>query len=219
MLGRILIIDDEPEWRERLAESVRAQGHEVYTAASLESARIQITQIKPDVIVLDMKLRPVGLQGYTLLDELDVLQNGPEVIICSARINEPMQVRDLFRGYDIYDFLHKVSYNEAQFVQSVRDAVESKRRSDENQALAPTTVSVVSDSPGLLSEAELRVLREVPRNWKTNKQIAADIHLSLNTVKTHLRSIYEKLGVQSRAAAVEKARKLGYLSPNSEELE
>jgi LuxR family maltose regulon positive regulatory protein len=65
-----------------------------------------------------------------------------------------------------------------------------------------------------LSESELRVLRYLPTNLRAG-EIAAELFVSLNTIRTHLRSVYAKLGVHSRADAVTRARELGLLSPTS----
>lgn len=65
-----------------------------------------------------------------------------------------------------------------------------------------------------LSEAELRVLRYLPSNLK-GIEIAAELFVSTNTVRTHLRHIYAKLDAHSRAEAVTRARELGLLAPAS----
>lgn len=61
-----------------------------------------------------------------------------------------------------------------------------------------------------LTDRELAVLEYLPRRTK-NKDIAADLFVSVNTLKTHLRSIYRKLGVGDRDEAVARARDLGLL--------
>ena len=61
-----------------------------------------------------------------------------------------------------------------------------------------------------LSDRERAVLRYLP-TMMTNSEIAAELFLSVNTVKTHLRSIYRKLGTTRRRDAVECARRLGIL--------
>jgi len=65
-----------------------------------------------------------------------------------------------------------------------------------------------------LSESELRVLRYLPTNLR-GPEIAAELFVSLNTIRAHLRNIYAKLGVHSRTEAVNRARELGLLSPSS----
>ena len=64
--------------------------------------------------------------------------------------------------------------------------------------------------PDPLTAAELRVLEALPQRL-TYADMAAQLHLSLNTVKTHLRHIYMKLGVSSRAAAVKRAASMGII--------
>jgi LuxR family maltose regulon positive regulatory protein len=65
-----------------------------------------------------------------------------------------------------------------------------------------------------LSEAELRVLRYLPTNLR-GPEIAAELFVSPNTIRMHLRHVYAKLGVHSRAEAVGRGRALGLLSPSS----
>jgi LuxR family transcriptional regulator, maltose regulon positive regulatory protein len=60
-----------------------------------------------------------------------------------------------------------------------------------------------------LTDAELRVLKLLPTTGYV--QMAATLYISRNTVKTHLRSIYQKLGVSSRSEAIERAVELRLL--------
>jgi LuxR family transcriptional regulator, maltose regulon positive regulatory protein len=76
----------------------------------------------------------------------------------------------------------------------------------------PRTLTAASgghDTPALTA-SELAVLRLL-RSHLTNKEIAAALYLSVNTVKTHLRSAYHKLGVTSRREAVDRGRRLNML--------
>jgi LuxR family transcriptional regulator, maltose regulon positive regulatory protein len=70
--------------------------------------------------------------------------------------------------------------------------------------------------PPLLDEvsaAELRVIRYLPSNLRA-PEIAAELFVSTNTIRTHLRHIYAKLHVHGRAEAVARARELGLLAPS-----
>jgi LuxR family maltose regulon positive regulatory protein len=77
--------------------------------------------------------------------------------------------------------------------------------------LAPT---LNRERPSLLeklSPSELRVLRYLPTNL-TRPEIARELYVSINTVNTHIRNIYAKLGARDRSSAVQRARELRLLS-------
>jgi LuxR family maltose regulon positive regulatory protein len=65
-----------------------------------------------------------------------------------------------------------------------------------------------------LSDSELRVLRYLPTHLSA-PEIAAELSVSVHTVKTHLRNLYIKLGVHRRADAVESARVLHLIAPSA----
>src|SRR5207302_11210467 len=83
-------------------------------------------------------------------------------------------------------------------VEVLLDAM-SQRRSPHGEPLAEP-----------LTEREQRILGYLP-TMLSNAEIGAETFVSLNTVKTHLRSIYRKLAASSRAEAVDEARRLGLL--------
>lgn len=64
-----------------------------------------------------------------------------------------------------------------------------------------------------LTERELEILARLPGD-ASRREIAASLFVSFNTVQTHLRSIYRKLGVRSRAQAVTRARERGLIEPD-----
>jgi LuxR family maltose regulon positive regulatory protein len=71
--------------------------------------------------------------------------------------------------------------------------------------------------PEPLTESETRVLRYLPTNLPA-PEIANELTLSVNTVRTHIRHLYEKLAAHSRTGAVEQARALGLLAPSARQL-
>lgn len=81
---------------------------------------------------------------------------------------------------------------------------------DGASAPAPAEVAPLTDE---LSDAELRVVRYLPSNLKA-PEIAAELFVSTNTVRTHIRHIYAKLGAHGRDAAVVRARELGLIAPS-----
>jgi LuxR family maltose regulon positive regulatory protein len=66
--------------------------------------------------------------------------------------------------------------------------------------------------PDPLSQAEVRVLRFLPTSLSA-PEIARELYVSVNTVRTHMRHLYDKLGAHRRLEAIDRARALGLLSP------
>ena len=78
-------------------------------------------------------------------------------------------------------------------------------------APAPSIDREHRSQPEELSPSELRVLRYLPTNL-TRPEIAGELYVSINTVNTHIRNIYSKLGARDRSSAVQHARALRLLS-------
>jgi LuxR family maltose regulon positive regulatory protein len=73
----------------------------------------------------------------------------------------------------------------------------------------PATPQPLLEPP---SDSEIRVLRYLPTNL-TGPEIAGELNVSHNTVRTHMRHLYEKFGTHTRADTVARARALGLLAP------
>jgi LuxR family transcriptional regulator, maltose regulon positive regulatory protein len=78
---------------------------------------------------------------------------------------------------------------------------------------APMTAPLARPPLEPLRDSEIRVLRYLPTNL-SGPEIAAELYISPNTVRTHLRNLYAKLGTHRRADTVARARALGLLAPS-----
>ena len=91
----------------------------------------------------------------------------------------------------------------AALLTDILDVVHGSSLTTTNQSAAPPTEE--------LSPSELRVLRYLPTNL-SRPEIASQLSVSVNTVNTHIRNIYAKLGASDRSSAVQRARELRLLS-------
>lgn len=98
----------------------------------------------------------------------------------------------------------------------ITDILSLLRDAHGDASFPPVRSTVVASSePRLresLSQAEMRVLRYLPTGLSVS-EIADQLYLSVNTVRTHMRHLYDKLGVHRRHEAVDRARALGLLAP------
>ena len=91
---------------------------------------------------------------------------------------------------------------------SLRERVRRIERSHE--FISPARSPRTNGSAEALSDAELSVLRLL-RSELTQREVASELQLSFNTIKTHTRNIYRKLGATARAQAIARARELGLI--------
>src|SRR3954454_15409659 len=119
---------------------------------------------------------------------------------------EPDRLILPFAMTDAAELLDALPRHETAHGALLADVVDLLRRGS-----APSTDRERLSRPEELSPSELRVLRYLPTNL-TRPEIARELYVSINTVNTHIRSIYSKLGVRDRSSAVGRARELRFLS-------
>jgi LuxR family maltose regulon positive regulatory protein len=119
---------------------------------------------------------------------------------------EPDRLIFSFAMTDAAELLDAVPRHETAHGALLADIVDLLRG-----ASAPSIDRERLSQPEELSPSELRVLRYLPTNL-TRPEIARELYLSINTVNTHIRSIYSKLGARDRSFAVQRARQLRLLS-------
>jgi two-component system nitrate/nitrite response regulator NarL len=207
---RVLVADDHPLYREGIVRAIkdRPDLELVGEAADGREALDSIKGLDPDVAVLDIRMPE--LEGTQVLSALrrDGVQT--EVLFLSAFMESELAYKTVAEGAKGY--LSKESSR-----QEICDAIITVARG--GTALAPEVqaglaqeirVRERADGRPNLTPRETEVLNMIAEGMSA-PDIAREIHLSPTTVKTHLHTLYEKLGVSDRAAAVAEAMRRGLL--------
>lgn len=210
---RLLIADDHLIVRQGLRLILETEdGFELIGEASDGTEAVKLAgELHPDVILMD--LRMPGMDGLTAIEQLSEKQPEIAVVILTTFNEDELMVRGLRAGAK--GFLLKDTDRETLF-DSIRAAArgETLLKPDVmSRLLAQTQASSGSKSQPEnvdLTEREMEVLQAAAQG-KTSKEIAFSLSISERTVKAHLASIYQKLGVVSRAAAIAAAAGRGWL--------
>ncbi len=208
---RVLIVDDHEMVREGLMSMLRSEpdfevvgqtGHGEEVAALVESTR-------PDVVLLDTRLPDIS--GVEVCRRLTRKHPEVAVVILTTYTDEELVEECLqagARGYVVKDV--------ERF--SLKESIRAVHRGQ--AVLAPQVAGHLIDRmrkgsleekrPAGLSASQVAILRLISRGH-SNREIAADVHLSENTVKTHVQEIFRKLGVRNRVEAAILAGKSGWI--------
>jgi DNA-binding NarL/FixJ family response regulator len=207
---RLLIADDHPVVRDGLSGMfARDPEFEVVGEAGDGAAAIRLAGLlRPDVILMD--LRMPGLDGLGALTELARQGSTARVLVLTTYDTDIYVLPAIEAGATGY--LLKDAPR-AELLRAVRAAARGEG------VLSPSVATRLMSrvrTPDVqpLSQRELEVL-ELVAAGNTNRETAARLLISEATVKTHLQSIYGKLGVSDRAAAVAEAFNRGLLIPGS----
>ena len=168
-------------------------------------------RLKPDVVLMD--LRMPNMDGLTAIEKLRVEQPNIAVVILTTFNEDDLMLRGLqagARGYLLKDTDRATLFNTiraaARGETLLKPEIMARVLSRKN---APAT-EAKSTEPTNLTEREQEVLEAVARGDRS-KEIATQLGISERTVKAYLASIYGKLGVDSRAAAIAVAAQKGLL--------
>lgn len=120
----VLIIEDDPDWRERLQEYLRGEAYHVECAGDYADALQLMKEKQFDVIILDLRLvdHSEDFEGMKLLQFLREEDREIPVIIVSA-YGTVEHVKDGFKLYNIYDYLSKQHFDRKKYRQSVQKAL------------------------------------------------------------------------------------------------
>jgi two-component system nitrate/nitrite response regulator NarL len=206
---RVLIADDHPLFLFAIAHSVNSRRElELVGQARTGREAIEVArQTQPDLAVLDVEMPDLGglevLQAMTreglstrvlfVSGSLDAAKSYDLIEAGAAGVLEKDAMPD-----QIGDALMRIAQGETVLAPSVQAALMREVRDRRER---PQTV---------LSPREAEVLKFLA-DGRSAPQIAAELHLSPSTIKTHLQRLYERLGVSDRAAAVAEGMRRGLI--------
>jgi DNA-binding NarL/FixJ family response regulator len=202
MTTKIAIVEDDRGIRNVLEQVINdAPGHRcVCTCDCGEDALRQLPKSGADVVLMDINLP--DLSGIDCTHQLQTLMPGVPVIMLTVYADTELIFKALQAGAKGY-LLKRTGSNE--IIKAIHDVLqggapmtgEIARKVIESFAGA----SANQKSDAGLSRREEEILNHLSQGY-SNKEIASKLNISFDTVRTHLRRIYEKLHVHGRAGAV-----------------
>jgi two-component system NarL family response regulator len=203
---RVLVADDHPVVRHGIIANLKPQ-IDMTVVAEAEDGVEALALIKehlPDVVMLD--LRMPRMDGLGVVAELKAAKLPIKVIVMTTFESEEDVNRSLKSG--VRGYLSKDSTQE-----EILDAI---RRVSAGETYLPARImQKVAEglSRPVLSPRELEVLQCVAAG-KSNKEIGGQLYIAEGTVKTHVKSVLEKLGAAGRTAALKEAVHRGLVRLN-----
>ncbi len=204
-IRRALVVEDDRAWQEILAEVLGDCGLVVDVAGSLSLALPLLTGKSYRLLVADLSLSQGdhhNRDGIQLLDAVRESNPGCAAILLTGYATVELAVSALTE-HGAFTCLRKETFNRRQFRELVGRALAGTNHSNGSSGSANQTASSREsgeDELALLTEREREVLELVARGL-TNKEIAQELVITSNTVKRHLKAIFEKLDVHTRAGA------------------
>ncbi len=195
----VFVIDDDPSMRSALDDLLRSVGLDVILSSSAQEFMQAVRPDAPGCLVLDVRLP--GMSGLTFQQELAKAGITLPVIFITGHGDVPMTVRAMKAG--AAEFLTK-PFDHQVLLDAVHAAIERDRaRRRDAVSLADLKARYHE-----LSERERQVMEFVVAG-RANKQIAAELGLSLVTVKVHRGQVMRKMLARSVAELVRMADRLG----------
>jgi DNA-binding NarL/FixJ family response regulator len=205
--ARILAIDDEPLNLMMLEDLLLHRCKQLWIETDIDASFVLAQEQQPDVILLDILMKP--MDGYQVCQHLKA--NPDTAAISVIFLSSLMRSSDKVKGFQVggVDYISKPFHIE-EVVARVENTIRLHQHIQQKQVVSVQEQEEKIDSYQL-SERELEILK-LYASGKQRNEIAQQLFISDNTVKSHLKSLFSKLDINSRTQLIEKAYKIGLIA-------
>ena len=203
---KVAIVEDNDHFRTAL-ETILSQEKDLTLAgsyASAEKALIGLEQSPPDIAIVDISLP--GMRGPELIVRLKDKMHHTQFMVCTIHDDNDTIFEALKSGASGY--ILKDPVTAVEIVKAIHDLYKGGSPMSPfiaRKVIATFQKPTIRDANSLLSQREKEVLELVAQGL-LYKEIAIRLTISTETVKKHLKNIYQKLHVQNKVEALNKFR-------------
>lgn len=197
MAKRLLVVDDDPGLLLAVSDTLRAEGYDVATARRGADALVRVAEGLPDLIISDIRMP--GMDGYQLVRTLrsNARSRLVPIVFLTAKDETTDRIHGFRSGVDAYVTKPFEPEELVAIVSAILQRVE-RTHSDLARMFGEKeddTYEFLRDEE--LTNAEWRVAEAVARGL-SNKEIAAELNLSLRTIEGHISRILDKKNLSNR---------------------
>lgn len=202
----LLVTEDHPEMRAFIVQTLQPY----FEIRQAENGKVALEILKAERIdiVLSDVMMPV-MDGFELLEAIkeDETLHEVSLIMLTARAEQEDKLFALTMGID--DYLTK-PFHASEFLARIKNILENRIKilrelkglgNGDSDGFTTNTQALMKTYD--LSEREVEVVRLIAKRY-SNPEIAEKLHVSRNTVKTHLKNIYSKMDIRSRVEVTDK---------------
>lgn len=201
---RLLIVDDHPLLREGVAAVISAESDMILVgeASTAQEGIALFAMLMPDVTLMDVQMP--GMDGVEAIAQIRDKAPDARILVLTTYAGDAQALRALRAGAAGYLLKSSLRRELTDAIRAVHDG---------RRAVAPAVAQEIAiyAAAETLSQREIAILSLVAEG-QSNKQIARTLGISEDTVKSHLKSVFVKRGVDDRAHAVTVAKTRGIIS-------
>lgn len=208
----VLIFEDNQSLRDSIAQLLTFSKSYVLLGSFPDALEVemQTRQLEPDIILMDIDM-PGGINGIEAVKKIRAFDKHTPVIMLTVFDDQTNVLEAIFAGASGYLLKQHLS---GRLLEAIQEVLEG------GAPMTPNVARMViasmhkydpsSDTPWQLTPREKEILVALSRGTGY-KGIAAQYHISLDTVRTHLKNVYQKMQVHSQLEAIAKLRDSGII--------